>query len=138
MFTPLYSHTDNLAKSIQIKRMSPTRSKRLADLTIQVPENLRNEKYFNSFYLNVLYKVASFCKWTCKCFLSFLFCFLLLFNLMFLLFLVYYCHYYLLLICCFYVYFIFSFVFALLCIISGVALSLHLKFLAWFCIVWTI
>ena len=96
------------------------------------PENLRNKKYFNSFYLNVLYKVASFCKWTCKCFLSFLFCFLLLFNLMFLLFLVYYCHYYLLLICCFYVYFIFSFVFALLCIISGVALSLHLKFLAWF------
>ena len=62
LFTPLYSHTDNLAKSIQIKRMSPTRSKRLADLTIQVPENLRNEKYFNSFYLNVLYKVASFCK----------------------------------------------------------------------------
>ena len=62
LFTPLYSHTDNLAKSMQIKRMSPTRSKRLADLTIQVPENLRNEKYFNSFYLNVLYKVASFCK----------------------------------------------------------------------------
>ena len=36
--------------------MSPARSKRLADLTVQVPGNLGNKERFNNFYLNVLHK----------------------------------------------------------------------------------
>ena len=55
--------------------------------------------------------------------------------------LLFYYHYYLLLLCYFYVYFIFSFVFALLCMISCVVAFLHLKFIAccwWFWILKTI
>ena len=48
---------------------------------------------------------------------------LLLFNLILLLMLFNYYHYYLLLLWYFYVYFIFSFIFASLCIISGVVVS---------------
>ena len=38
--TRLYSHTDNLAKSVQSTKMSAASSKRLADLTMQVLESL--------------------------------------------------------------------------------------------------
>ena len=50
----LCSHTDNLARSVQNKGMSACRSKRLANLTIQTLENLRNEEGYENFYETVL------------------------------------------------------------------------------------
>lgn len=51
-----YSNTNNLAKSIQSKKVSTASSRRLTDLTMQVLESLRNKECFNNFYLNVLDK----------------------------------------------------------------------------------
>ena len=50
----LYSHTDNLARSVQNKGMSACSSKRLANLTIQTLETLRNEERYENFYETVL------------------------------------------------------------------------------------
>ena len=50
----LYSHTDNLARSVQNKGMSACSSKRLANLTIQTLETLRNEEWYENFYETVL------------------------------------------------------------------------------------
>ena len=50
----LYSHTDNLARSVQNKGMSACSSKRLANLTIQTLETLRNEELYGNFYETVL------------------------------------------------------------------------------------
>ena len=50
------SHTDNLSKTLQTKKMSTCSSKRLAKLTVQVPQNVRNEHLFNSFYSTVVKK----------------------------------------------------------------------------------
>ena len=44
-----YSHTDNLARSVQNKGMSACTSKRLANLTIQTLETLRNEERYETF-----------------------------------------------------------------------------------------
>ena len=52
--TGLYSHTDNLARSVQNKGMSACSSKRLANLTIQTLETLRNEERYENFYETVL------------------------------------------------------------------------------------
>ena len=52
----IFSHTDNLSKTLQAKKNSACRSKRLAELTIQVLQNLRNEHSFNSFYHTVAKK----------------------------------------------------------------------------------
>ena len=65
-----YSNTNNLAKSIQSKKVSTASSRRLTDLTMQVLESLRNKECFNNFYLNVLDKakfnhfvIEPVCKW---------------------------------------------------------------------------
>ena len=50
----LYSHTDNLARSVQNKGMSACSSKRLANLTMQTLETLRNEERYENFYETVL------------------------------------------------------------------------------------
>ena len=50
----LYSHTDNLARSVQKKGMSACSSKRLANLTIQTLETLGNEERYENFYETVL------------------------------------------------------------------------------------
>ena len=42
--TQPYSHTDNLARSVQNKEISACSSRRLANLTIQTMETLRNEE----------------------------------------------------------------------------------------------
>ena len=39
----IFSHTDNLSKTLHAKKMSACSSKRLAELTIQVLQNMRNE-----------------------------------------------------------------------------------------------
>ena len=49
-----YSHNDNLARSVQNKGMSTCSSKRLANLTIQTLEALRNEERYENFYKTVL------------------------------------------------------------------------------------
>ena len=44
-----YSHIDNVARSVQNKGMSACSSKRLANLTIQTLETLRNEERYENF-----------------------------------------------------------------------------------------
>ena len=46
----IYTHTDNLAKSVQGKKMSATSSKRVVDLTIKVLQSIRDDLHFNSFF----------------------------------------------------------------------------------------
>ena len=57
----IFSHTDNLSKTLQAKKMSACSSKRLAELTIQVLQNTRNKHSFNLFYDTVVKKSAE-CK----------------------------------------------------------------------------
>ena len=52
--TRLYSYTDNLSRSVRNKGMSARSSKRLANLTIQTLETLRNEEWYENFYETVL------------------------------------------------------------------------------------
>ena len=54
----IFSHTDNLSKTLQAKKMSACSSKRLAELTIQVLRNTRNKHSFNLFYDTVVKKSA--------------------------------------------------------------------------------
>ena len=49
-----YSHIDNVARSVQNKGMSACSSKRLANLTIQTLETLRNEERYENFCETVL------------------------------------------------------------------------------------
>ena len=49
-----YSHIDNVARSVQNKGMSACSSKRLANLTMQTLETLRNEERYENFYETVL------------------------------------------------------------------------------------
>ena len=49
-----YSHTNSLARSVQNKGMSACISKRLANLTMQTLETLRNEERYENFYETVL------------------------------------------------------------------------------------
>ena len=55
----IYSHTDNLAKSVQGKKMSAISSKRLANLTISVLKSIRNEQSFDNFFDVVLAKAKA-------------------------------------------------------------------------------
>ena len=52
----LYSHTDNLSKSLQCKKMSAASSKWLASLTISLFQSPGVEESFKSFYSVVLKK----------------------------------------------------------------------------------
>ena len=52
----IFSHTDNLSKNLQAKKMSACTSKRLAKLTIQLLQNMRNDHSFNSFCDTVVKK----------------------------------------------------------------------------------
>ena len=52
----LYSHTDNLSKSLQSEKMTAASCKRLANLTISLFPSLRVEESFESFYNVVLKK----------------------------------------------------------------------------------
>ena len=46
----LFSHTDNLSKTLQAEKMSACSSKRTANLVVTVLQNLRNEESFNQIY----------------------------------------------------------------------------------------
>ena len=46
----LYSHTDNLSKTLQAEKMSACTSKRTAELVLSVLEGLRNEDSFKSLF----------------------------------------------------------------------------------------
>ena len=46
----IFSHTDNQSKTLQAKKLSACNSKRLAELNIQVLQNMRYQHSFNSFY----------------------------------------------------------------------------------------
>ena len=50
----LLRHTDNLSKSLQQKSLSPWEGQRLAKLTLDVLQSLRDEDHFKSFYTRVL------------------------------------------------------------------------------------
>ena len=52
----LYSHADNLLKSLQSEKMSAASSKRLANFTVSLFQSLRVEESFKSFYNAVLKK----------------------------------------------------------------------------------
>ena len=53
-------YTDNLSKTLQHKSLSATEGQRLAKLTLQVLQSLRNEDHFKSFYAHVLHDQAHF------------------------------------------------------------------------------
>ena len=46
----LFSHTDNLSKTLQAERMSANDSKKVAELVVSVLENMRNEESFNLIF----------------------------------------------------------------------------------------
>ena len=50
----LLRHTDNLSKTLQLKSLSAAEGQRLAKLTTQVLQSLRDEDQFKSFYEHVL------------------------------------------------------------------------------------
>ena len=50
----LYSHTNNLARSVKTTGMFACSSKRLANLTIKTLETIRNDKRYENFYETVL------------------------------------------------------------------------------------
>ena len=50
----LLRHTDNLSKSLQQKSLSAAEGQRLAKLTLDVLQSLRDDDHFTSFYARVL------------------------------------------------------------------------------------
>ena len=50
----LFSHSDNLSKTLQSMKMSAVSGRRLAQLTKSVPESIRNDESFSPFYSVVL------------------------------------------------------------------------------------
>ncbi|KAK2557068.1 Zinc finger MYM-type protein 1 [Acropora cervicornis] len=52
----LFSHTDNLSKTLQKTKMSAVSGQRVANVTKQVLEKMRNNECFKSFYDTVLVK----------------------------------------------------------------------------------
>ena len=50
----LYSHTNNLARSVKTTGMFACSSKRLTNLTIKTLETIRNDKRYENFYETVL------------------------------------------------------------------------------------
>ena len=56
----LYSHTDNLSKTLQSQSMSASSGKRLANLTVEVIEGMRSEEAFNMLYDACVKKAKDF------------------------------------------------------------------------------
>ena len=56
----LFSHTDNLSRTLQQTKMSALSGKRVACLTKDVLQNMRNDTSFRSFYDVVLLKSKSY------------------------------------------------------------------------------
>ena len=52
----LFSHTDNLSRSLQAEKLSACSSKRIANLVVSVLEGMRNEESFNNLYDAILLK----------------------------------------------------------------------------------
>ena len=52
----LFSHTDNLSKTLQKTKMSAVSGQRVANLTKQVLQKMRNNKCFKAFYDTVVTK----------------------------------------------------------------------------------
>ena len=52
----LFSHTDNLSKTLQAKKLSATTGQKLARLTIDTLQSLRNNESFKAFYDVILIK----------------------------------------------------------------------------------
>lgn len=50
----LLRHTDNLSKTLQHKSLSAAEGQRVAQLTLDVLQSLRNEDHFKNFYAHVL------------------------------------------------------------------------------------
>ena len=50
----LYSHTNNLARSVKTTGMFACSSKRLVNLTIKTLETTKNDKQYENFYETVL------------------------------------------------------------------------------------
>ena len=60
----LFSHTDNLSKTLQQTRMSAVSGKRVAGLTKEVLQKMRNDISFISFYDTVLLKSKNYLSMT--------------------------------------------------------------------------
>ena len=56
----LFAHTDNLSKTLQSPSLSAAGGQHLANLTVEVLQNIRNEASFNAFYDVVLIKVKEY------------------------------------------------------------------------------
>ena len=56
----LFSHTDNLSRTLQQTKMSAVSGKRVACLTKDVLQKMRNDTSFRSFYDVVLMKSKSY------------------------------------------------------------------------------
>ena len=56
----LLRHTDNLSKKIQQQSLSAAEGQRLATLTLDVLQSLRNEDHFEIFYARVLQDQVQF------------------------------------------------------------------------------
>ena len=56
----IFSHTDNLSKTLQAEKMSACSSKSLAEMTIKVLQSMRREQSFNSFYDTVTKKSTDY------------------------------------------------------------------------------
>ena len=56
----LYSHTDNLSKTLQDEKMSAMGGKRLATLTFNVIEGMRNEESFDRIYDGCVDQIKEF------------------------------------------------------------------------------
>ena len=56
----LFSHTDNLSKPLQQTRMSAVSGKRVAGLTKEVLQKMRDDISFKSFYDTVLLKSKNY------------------------------------------------------------------------------
>lgn len=52
----LFSHTDNLSRTLQAEKMSACQSKRNANLVVSVLEGMRSEESFNSLYDSIILK----------------------------------------------------------------------------------
>ena len=52
----LFSHTDNLSRTLQKTRMSAVSGQRVSSLTKEVLQKMRNDASFKSFYESVLTK----------------------------------------------------------------------------------
>ena len=56
----LFAHTDNLSKTLQSPSLSAAAGQRLASLTVETLQSIRNEESFDAFYDVVLIKVKEY------------------------------------------------------------------------------